>query len=113
MVSHILRIDPTYPKQVSKGRRELESRVLPFLKLLDDSHECDALAQARVLSLKRESHSLQSFRVTFLAQARQLSLTREHSRSSEDPLAQARILQYSPVFHSPRMSHMSYPTLIT
>ncbi|KAF1894611.1 hypothetical protein Lal_00031431 [Lupinus albus] len=36
MVSHILRRDPTYPKQVSKGRRELESRVLPLLKLLDE-----------------------------------------------------------------------------
>ncbi|KAF1893064.1 hypothetical protein Lal_00035397 [Lupinus albus] len=31
-----------------------------------------------------------------LAQARQLSLRREHSHSSDDPLAQARILQYSP-----------------
>ncbi|KAF1883673.1 hypothetical protein Lal_00012590 [Lupinus albus] len=30
---------------------------------------------------------------------------RDHSRSSEDPLAQARILQYSLIFHLPRVSH--------
>ncbi|KAF1876679.1 hypothetical protein Lal_00031487 [Lupinus albus] len=68
------------------------------------------LAQASPFSLKRESYSLDSPRMPLLAQARQLSLRREHSHSSEGPLAQARILQYSPVFHSPREGFMSPQT---
>ncbi|KAF1884099.1 hypothetical protein Lal_00046384 [Lupinus albus] len=138
MVSHLLRRDPSYPKQVSKGRRELESRVLPLLKLLDDSQDSlllkmlpsitslyrQILTQASSFSLKRENpshfknsdltlslkqgcYSLYSFRVPLLAQARQLSLRRANSRSSEPILAQARILQYSIGFHSPRVSQES------
>ncbi|KAF1860257.1 hypothetical protein Lal_00037595 [Lupinus albus] len=43
--------------------------------------------------------------VSLLAHARQLSLRRANSRSSETILAQARIIQYNPVFHSPMVSH--------
>ncbi|KAF1860097.1 hypothetical protein Lal_00033691 [Lupinus albus] len=83
MVSHILRRDPTYPKQVSKGRRELESRVLPLLKLLDEYQS--SLPLEKLYSLT----SLQYLTLKYLT----LSLRRGSSRSGEDSLAQARILQ--------------------
>ncbi|KAF1881513.1 hypothetical protein Lal_00021492 [Lupinus albus] len=121
MVSHILRRDPTYPKQVSKGEGELKSRYLPLLKLLDDSQDSlllkmlssltslQVLAQASPFSLKREnpahfknsdltlslkrgSYNLYNFRVPLLAQARQLSLRRDNSRSGGTTLTQARQL---------------------
>ncbi|KAF1870652.1 hypothetical protein Lal_00026107 [Lupinus albus] len=75
MVSHILRRDPTYPKQVSKGRRELESRVLPLLKLVDEYQSS--------LPLEKLS-SLTSLQFLTLKCARELSIRRGSSRSSED-----------------------------
>ncbi|KAF1894606.1 hypothetical protein Lal_00031426 [Lupinus albus] len=109
MVSHILRRGPIYPKQVSKGRRELESGVLPLLKLLDEYQsslpleklssltslqfltlKCvwgeGALAQVRQLSFKRGSYSLDRSKMLLF------SPRRDNSRSGETTLAQARQL---------------------
>ncbi|KAF1889005.1 hypothetical protein Lal_00042974 [Lupinus albus] len=62
MVSHVLKINPTYPKQVREEEEELGTRVVGF-------------------SLKR-AHSRSSEPI--LAQASPLSLKRAHSRSSEN-----------------------------
>ncbi|KAF1881669.1 hypothetical protein Lal_00032138 [Lupinus albus] len=59
MVSHILKIDLTYPKQVREEEEELETR-----EQSSGSRSSEPiLAQARPFSLKRESHS-SNFRLT-------------------------------------------------
>ncbi|KAF1887729.1 hypothetical protein Lal_00023736 [Lupinus albus] len=91
MVSHVLKIDPTYPKQVREEEEELKARDLTL------SLKRGILAQARIsqsqqassrssegFSLRRESHSVNNPSLPFLAQARQLSLRRESSSIAQD-----------------------------
>ncbi|KAF1879977.1 hypothetical protein Lal_00022103 [Lupinus albus] len=120
--------DPTYPKRVPKRRRELESRVLPLLKLLDEYQnflpmeklysltsllfltlKCVwgefILAQARKSRPFKNSYLILSIKRGILAQAR-ISQSQQPqnviSRPGEPTLAQVRILQYSPGFHPPK-----------
>ncbi|KAF1897757.1 hypothetical protein Lal_00032516 [Lupinus albus] len=92
MVSHVLKIDPTYPKQVREEEEELEARVVGF-SLKRESHSPNRLplAQARnsrsankCNRLPYESHNVNSPKLPFLAQARQLSLRRESSSIAQD-----------------------------
>ncbi|KAF1881650.1 hypothetical protein Lal_00039868 [Lupinus albus] len=137
MVSHILRRDRTYPKQVSKGRRELESRVLPLLKLLDEyqgslplekrysltslqfptlkcvwgfsfnANSSGSRLSEPILAQARKSRPFSKLKADPLAQARELSLRRGSSRSGKDPLTQARILSLKRGSYSLDMSKMS------
>ncbi|KAF1870785.1 hypothetical protein Lal_00039435 [Lupinus albus] len=83
MVSQILRRDPAHPKRVLKGEGELESRDLPLLKLLDDSHD-----EIVGFSLKR-AHSRSSEDPSVSTHSP--SPRRANSRSGEPDLAQARL----------------------
>ncbi|KAF1878127.1 hypothetical protein Lal_00049295 [Lupinus albus] len=118
MVSHILRRDPTYPKQVSKGRRELESRVLPLLKLLDEYQGSlllkmlSSLTSIQFLTLKCVWGSL--FNVTasgsrlsepILAHARK---SRPFQKLKSDPLVQARDSRSSDNFTASTGSKMPF-----
>ncbi|KAF1885657.1 hypothetical protein Lal_00039505 [Lupinus albus] len=75
MVSHVLKIDPTYPKQVREEEEELETRVV--VSVIDYHMDCVI------------DYTVQQPKIVI-------------SRPGETTLAQARILQYSPGFHPPR-----------
>ncbi|KAF1892196.1 hypothetical protein Lal_00036555 [Lupinus albus] len=83
MVPLVLRGDPTYPTQVSKGRRELESRDLPLLKLLNDS-QTFLLLKIVGFSLKRENSAyFKNSNLTLWLKRGILAQARD-SRSSEN-----------------------------
>ncbi|KAF1885937.1 hypothetical protein Lal_00018478 [Lupinus albus] len=84
MVSHVLKIDPTYPKQVRD--EEEDRRVLVQASPFSHRRENPAYFKNSdlSLSLKRESHSVNSPSLPFLAQARRFSLRRESSNIAQD-----------------------------
>ncbi|KAF1864468.1 hypothetical protein Lal_00021891 [Lupinus albus] len=84
---------------LKRAHSRSSEKIPPILKktqICPSRLDEDPLAQARILQPRQVQNA------TFLAQARQLSLRRDHSRSSEGTLAQARILQYSPRFYPPK-----------
>ncbi|KAF1891102.1 hypothetical protein Lal_00001241 [Lupinus albus] len=85
-------MNPTYPKQVREEEEELGTRdtAISVIDYKYSRHCRDVIDY---------QHGVIDY---IVSDARPLSLRRDHSRSSETILAQARILQYSPGFHPPR-----------
>ncbi|KAF1865980.1 hypothetical protein Lal_00041678 [Lupinus albus] len=90
MVSHILKIDLTYPKKVREEEEELETRVVGFSlkrahsRLSENLTVSNSRTANKCNRLPYESHSANSPSLSFLAQARQLSLRRESSSIAQD-----------------------------
>ncbi|KAF1888957.1 hypothetical protein Lal_00036514 [Lupinus albus] len=84
MVSLMLRRDPTYLKTSFKGKKEMSGSRLSEGFSLRRENPAYFKNSDLTLSLKRESHSVNSPSLPFLAQARQLSLKRESSSIAQD-----------------------------